>query len=216
MRKDHDLQRAVIDQLDFEPSINASHIGVAVRDGVATLSGHVSSFAERARAESVAGMVRGIKAVVDQIKVELPGHCETPDEIVARRAYDRLASNTLVPMDRVHVSVEDGVVTLRGDVDWQFQREAAVHDLKLLNCVRDIHNEIVIRPPVRAEAVEARIHEAMERLGFPGASGIAVVTEGTDVKLTGSVGSWHEKGLAESIAWSVPGVSRVDNLLVVP
>lgn len=215
MRQDHELQRAVIDQLDFEPSVNASHLGVAVREGVVTLSGHVPSFAERAKAEIAAGAVRGVKAVVDQIRVELPGHCEAPDEVIASRAYDRLASNAMVPLDRVHLIVKNGVVTLRGDVDWQFQREAAVHDLRLLNSVRDIHNEITIRPPVKAEAVAARIRAAMERLGFPCGSGIVVATSGTDIKLSGTVASWHEKGLAESIAWSVPGVSRVENMLSV-
>ena len=215
MRKDHDVQKAVLEQLDFDPAINASHIGVAVRDGVVSLSGHVPSLAERARAETAAGQVHGVRAVVGDLKVELAGHCESPDEIVAQRAYERLASNTMVPLDRVHLSVKDGAVTLRGDVDWQYQREAALTDLRHLNCVREIHDEIVIKPPVKADAVKVRIREAMARLGIPSASSIVVDTRGSDIELTGNVGSWHEKGLAESIAWSVPGVSHVHNHLTV-
>jgi osmotically-inducible protein OsmY len=154
-----------------------------------------------------------VKAVIDDIKVELAGRCDTPDELVARRAYERLASNTMVPLDRVHLSVDNGVVTLRGDVDWQYQREAALTDLRQLNCVRDIRNEIAIKPPIKADAVGVRIRDAMERLGCPSASNIVVGSRGSDIKLSGTVGSWHEKGLAESIAWSVPGVSHVDNHL---
>ena len=215
MRKDHELQKAVLEQLDFDPAINSSHIGVAVRDGVVTLGGHVPSLSDKARAEATAGMVRGVKAVVDEMAVELPGHCDTPDEIVARRAYERLASNSKVPVDRIHLSVEDGVVTVRGDVDWEYQRAAAVYDLEHLNCVRNIRNELTIKPPIEGTIISSRIHEALERLGLNGSNSIKVETQGSDVALSGEVTSWQERRLAENVAWSLPGVSHVANRISV-
>ena len=215
MRKEHDLQKAVLEQLDFEPSINASHLGVAVRDGVVTLSGHVPSLAEKAKAEAAACLVKGVKAVVDEITVELPGHCETPDEVVARRAYERLATNKNVPIDRIHLSVAEGVVTMRGDVDWQYQRAAAVADLEQLNCVRGVRNQVTIKPPVKVDIVVERIHEALARLGLNSAGAIEVKTQGSDVALSGYATSWQEKRLAENVAWSLPGVSHVENRITV-
>jgi osmotically-inducible protein OsmY len=215
MRKDHELQKAVLEQLDFDPAINSSHIGVSVRDGVVTLGGHVPSASDKARAEMGAGMVKDVKAVVDEISVELPGHCETPDELIAQRAYERLTSNNKVPADRIHLSVEDGVVTMRGDVDWEYQRAAALYDLQHLNCVRRIRNEVTIKPAVQGSLISERIHEALERLGLNSSSNIHVETRGSDVDLFGEVTSWQEKRLAENVAWSVPGVSHVANNITV-
>jgi osmotically-inducible protein OsmY len=215
MRKDHELQKAVLEQLDFDPAINSSHVGVAVRDGVVTLNGHVPSLSDKTRAETSAGMVKGVKAVVDEITVELPGHCETPDEVVARRAYERLSSNSKVPIDRVHMSVEDGIVTVRGNVDWEYQRAAALYDLQHLNCVRGIRNQLTIRPAVEGIVVSDRIHAALERLGLNSGSRIKVETNGSDVALFGAVNSWQEKRLAETVAWSLPGVSHVLNSITV-
>jgi osmotically-inducible protein OsmY len=215
MRQDHHLQTTVLEQLDFDPAVTSSQIGVAVRDGVVTLSGHVPSFKDKARAEASAGLVQGVKAVVNDIRVDLPGHCESPDEVTARRAYDRLASNVSVPVERIRIAVKDGVVTLHGDVDWQYQRAAALDDLRQLDCIREIRNEIGIRPPVQASDVGARIQAALERLGLTSADSVAVKAEGSSVTLSGTVVSWHEKDVAENIAWSVPGVSRVVNQLVV-
>jgi osmotically-inducible protein OsmY len=215
MRKDHELQKAVLEQLDFEPAINSSHIGVAVRDGVVTLGGHVPSFSDKMRAEASAGLVKGVKAVVDEIIVELPGRCDTPDEIVARRAYDRLMSNNKVPVDRIHLSVEDGVVTMRGDVDWEYQRAAAFDDLQHLDCVRGLRNQVDIKPPIEVRLISQRIHEALERLGLNSWDKIKVTTRGSDVELSGEVTSWQERRLAENVAWSLPGVSHVVNGITV-
>ena len=215
MRHDHILQRDVLAQLDFDPAINSSHIGVAVRDGIVTLSGHVPSLLEKSRAEGVAGRVHGVKAVVDEIDVELPGRCESPDELVAQRAYERLSSNLSVPVDRLHISVTDGAVTLRGDVDWQYQREAALQDLRHLDCIRSLRSEVVIKPPVEVADVGRRIHDALERLGLKPGDNIVVRISGSDVTLSGTVNSWHEKGMAEHVAWSIPGVSHVNNSISV-
>jgi osmotically-inducible protein OsmY len=215
MQKDHELQKAVLEQLDFDPSVASSHIGVAVNSGIVTLSGHVPSFSDKVHAETNAGLVKGVKAIVDNLVVELPGHCETADEIVARRAYERLSTNRHVPADRVHVSVEKGTVTLRGDVDWEFQRAAAIYDLQQLNCVRGIRNEVTIKPPVDAAQIDTRIHDALARLGLNTGGNIHVKAKGSDVSLSGFVTSWEERRLAERAAWSLPGVSHVKNEITV-
>lgn len=215
MRQDHLLQQAVIEALDFEPSVNSALIGVAVRDGIVTLSGHVPSIVEKRLAAETAGNVKDVKAVVNDIGVELPGRCQTRDEIVAERAYGRLASNISVPMERLNITVENGVVTLSGDVDWHYQRQAAEADLHVLDCVREIRNEIAIRPPVDAELVGERIRDALARVAPLDASRIEVTTDGSRVKLTGTVNTWHERGLAESAVWSVQGVTGIeDNIKV--
>ncbi|MDP1730158.1 MAG: BON domain-containing protein [Devosia sp.] len=209
MRNDHDLQKRVQEQLDCDPAINSSHIGVAVRLGVVTLSGHVPSFGEKRAGEIAAGQVKGVKAIVSQIVVELPGGCQTSDETVAEQASARLGSNKSVPADRVHLSVERGVVTLRGDVDWQYQRQAAEDDLHHLDCIRQIHNEIAIKPPVKVELVRDKVREVLARIAPLDADNISVKIDGSRVTLSGTVNSWHEKGLAQSAVWSVPGVTAV-------
>ena len=215
MSKDHELQQAILEQLDFDPAVNSSHIGVSVNGGIVTLSGHVPSFSEKVRAETNAGLVKGVKAVVDDLVVELPGHCDTADEVVARKAYERLSTNRHVPIDRVHLSVSEGVVTLRGDVDWEFQRAAAIYDLQQLNCIRGIRNEVMIKPPIDAAEIDTRIHDALTRIGLNSGGNIRVKAKGSDVSLSGFVTSWEERRLAERAAWSLPGVSHVRNEITV-
>ena len=215
MRPDHQLQMDVLENLDFDPSINCSHIGIAVRDGIVTLSGHIPSVGERRAVARTAGQVKGVKAVIDDVVVELPGACQTDDEVVAERAYARLATNRLVPISRIHLEVKDGIVTLHGDVDWHYQRLEAEADLHKLDCIRKLQNEIVVKPPVKVEVVRSKVHDALTRISQVNADNIKVKTEGTTVTLTGAVTSWHEKGLAESAVWSVPGVTSVENQIAV-
>jgi osmotically-inducible protein OsmY len=216
VREDHSLQAAVLDRLDMDPAINSSHIGVAARDGVVTLSGHVPSLFERVEAEKVAGSVRGVRAIVNLMSVELGGVSQTSDERLAQQAYSRLASNSSVPEDRLHLAVNNGVVTLHGDVDWPFQLDAALKDLQRLGAIRELHSDVVVRPPVKPERVQEKIRDAFAQLAPLDAERIFATAEGSEVTLAGEVTSWHEKGLAESVAWSVPGVSRViNNILVI-
>lgn len=215
MREDHKLQAAVQARLDLDPAINSSHIGVSVRDGIVTVTGHVPNLAERSAAELAAGQVQGVKAVINELAVELPGLGRTPDEQVAEQAYARLHSNVSVPLDRLHIAVKDGTITLHGDVDWHFQLQAAIDDLQLLGNVREIRSDVQIRPPVKAEQIHEKIREALDRIAPLDAERIKVTAEGSCVTLTGEVTSWHEKGLAESTAWCVPGVSQVTNRITV-
>lgn len=215
MREDHKLQAAVQSRLDLDPSINSSHIGVAARAGIVTISGHVVSLLERSAAERAAGQVKGVRAVVNALSVELAADSRTSDEQIAERAFARLASNVSVPLDRLHLAVNDGIVTLHGDVDWPFQLQAAIDDLELLEGVREIRSDAQIRPPVRADQVQERIKQALARIAPLDAERIEVTANGSEVTLSGEVTSWHEKGLAESMAWCVPGVSQVINRITV-
>ena len=215
MRLDHQLQKTVMEQLDFEPSINSSHIGVSARDGVVTLSGRVHSLQEKRAAERTAGLVKGVQAVVDQMIVELPGGLRTSDEVMAERAHVRLASNSSVPVDRIHISVEEGVVTLRGDVEWENQRRAVEDELVGLDSVSEIRNEIEVKPSVTIEVARDRVREAISRIAPLDVDKISVSTEGSRVTLSGEVNFWHEKNLAESAVWSIPGVTGVVNEIIV-
>lgn len=215
MREDHKLQAAVQAHLDLDPAINSSHIGVVAREGIVTISGHVPSLLERSAAERSAGQVKGTRAVINELTVELAGLAQTTDEKIAELAYSRLASNVSVPLDRLHIAVKDGTVTLHGDVDWHFQLQAAIDDLELLAPVREIRSDVQIRPPVKADQVRSKIREAIARIAPLDAERIAVSVDGSRVTLSGDVTSWHEKGIAESTAWCVPGVSQVTNKIMV-
>ena len=211
MSSDHELKNSVLHHFDLDPSIDSSHIGVTVLDRMVTLSGHVPSVGERRAARVAAGSVQGIKAVIDGLTVELPEGCRKPDELIAERAYARLESNRNVPLDRIHLTISDGTVTLSGDVDWNYQRQAAEDDLHQLECIRHIENEIVIKPPIEAEQVREKVRQAVARIAPLSAGLIDVEAEGSVVTLLGTANSWHECGLAESAGWSIPGVSKVIN-----
>lgn len=216
MTNDHKLQLAVLEQLDCDPSINASHIGVAVRDGVVVLTGHVQSFGEKHAVETAAGLVHGVKGVVEEMTVDWPGSGTTDDEAIAGRVFSRLSTNRSVPIDRIHIVVEDGVVTLTGNVDWHYQLQAVEADMLALDCIRVLQNRIKIRPPVRVGAVRKRVRDALSRISPLDAAQVVVKTQGSTVRLSGSVNSWHEKAIAETVARSVPGVSAVENQILVP
>ena len=216
MSEDHKLQLTVLEHLDCDPSINSSQIGVTVRDGIVVLGGHVMSLGEKRAAETSAGLVRGVKAVVNQIEIDWPNSPSTPDEVIAERVFARLSTNRLVPIERLHTVVEDGVVTIRGEVDWHYQREAVDSDLHSLDGVRRVQNEIAVKPPIKVGTVRKRVQEALARIAPLDAAQVIVRAKGSCVELSGSVNSWHEKGVAESVARGVPGVSQVDNHIIVP
>jgi len=211
---DQSLQQAVIDELEWEPSVNAAHIGVAVNNGVMTLTGHVGSFAEKFAAERAAGRVVGVKAVAEELEVRYP--FEKPDDSdIAKSALQALSWDTEVPKDSVSVKVEGGWVTLSGGVDWYFQSSAAEADVRKLRGVIGVTNDIKVKPTIQAPDVRARIKAALARNASIDADKINVTVDGGKVTLTGSVDTWYERGLAEDTAWSAPGVSQVDNRLVV-
>ncbi|SHG79035.1 BON domain-containing protein [Pollutimonas bauzanensis] len=213
--KDDELRQDIIDELDFEPSIDAASIGVAVDDGIVTLSGHVASYAEKVAAEHAAQRVRGVRGIAQEIEVRFPDAKKTADDQIAKRAVDILAWNTAIPDGAVLVKVQKGWVTLSGTVDWQFQRISAADAVRRLSGVAGVSNLIEVKPQLHSANVKSSIENALKRGAEFEAHGIRVQVEGGKVTLDGVVHSWHERSAAERAAWSVAGVTSVkDNLAI--
>jgi osmotically-inducible protein OsmY len=215
MGKDSQLQSAVMDELRWEPSINAADIGVAAKEGVVTLTGFVRSYPEKQSAERAAKRVAGVKAVAEEIEVHLPGIYERTDAEVAKSAVTALAWNVTVPRDSVKVMVEHGWVTLEGEVNWQYQREAAEDAVRHLSGVKGVSNLVQIKAIVDTVHLKANIEQALIRNAQFDARQINVEAVNGKVILRGQVRSWAEKEEAEHVAWSAPGVTKVENAVTV-
>lgn len=216
MTTDAQLQHDVIAELEWEPSIDHAHIGVAVRDGIVTLSGFVGSYAEKLAAERAARRVRGVHGLAEEIEVRFATDPKTSDSEIARRILDLIAWDTTLPKDAIDVKVEHGWVTLSGKVDWHYQRETARQDAAKISGIKGVSNAIEVRPRATANDIKDRIKVAYQRVAMDDAAGIDVEIEGATVKLHGKVKNWRERAVAERAAWSAPGVTRVeDNILVI-
>jgi osmotically-inducible protein OsmY len=215
MKTDIELQRDVQDELKWEPSVNAAHIGVAAKDGIVTLTGHVSSFAEKYEAERAAKRVYAVRAVVNEIEVKLPGSSQRTDEDIARAATEAIRSNVLVPADQIKITVSKGWIRLEGEVDWQYQRNAAENAVRYLPGALGVSNLITVKPNVTATEVKAKIEEALRRTAEMDARRISVGVEDGTVKLYGEVRGWAEREEAERAAWAAPGVRKVESHLSV-
>lgn len=210
---DKQLQQAVIDELDWEPSIDASQIGVTASNGVVTLSGHVPTYWEKRAADRAAERVKGVKAIAEEIEVQLRSEDRWADETIADRALQSLASDAAVPKDCITLMVEDGWVTLNGEVGWHYQKKAADHDAHNVAGVRGLTNKISIKPHVQSYAVREKIAKALARTAELDAAGVAIQTDNGTVTLTGKVPSWSERNLVEGAAWSAAGVTEVNDKL---
>jgi osmotically-inducible protein OsmY len=215
MIDDTELQQRVIDELAFEPSVNAAHIGVAVKNGIVTLTGHVTSYAEKYAAENAAKRVQGVRAVVNELEVKLPGSSERTDEDIAEAAVAALKANTLVPDDKIKLTVENGWVTLEGEVEWHYQKTAAEDAVRNITGVRGVTNLITVKPNVTPSEIKRKIEDAFKRTAELDASNIQVEVDGGKVVLRGKVRSWAEREAAEREAWSAPGVWSVENYIAV-
>ena len=217
MKTDAELQRHVMTELKWEPTIHEAEIGVAVKDGVVTLSGTVDSYGKKWAADRAARRVWGVKEVIEEIKVTLAGSYKRPDKDIAESATKVLDWNLWIPSDRVKVMVQDGRITLSGDVDWYYQKERAEDAVRHLVGVLGVINSITIKPPVKAIEVKNRIEDALKRNArlLLAAQKIQVEVSGSKVILRGNVGSWADRDEAAHAAWSAPGVWEVENKLTV-
>jgi osmotically-inducible protein OsmY len=160
---DLQLRRSILDELDYEPTVDAANIGVAVKRGIVTLTGHVPSYAEKVAAERAVRRVRGVRAIAEEIEIRVPNEKRTSDDEIAKRAADILHWDTIVPKDAIEITVQHGWVTLNGTVDWNFQRSAAETDIHRLSGVAGIHNQIKIEPRLRISDLQRRIEGALKR-----------------------------------------------------
>jgi osmotically-inducible protein OsmY len=211
MSRDSQLQQAVIAELGWEPSVDSAHIGVSTHDGVVTLNGHVGNFSQKLAAEKAASRVKGVMAVAEEIDVKLPFDIERGDEAIAAAAIERLAWDSSIPRDAVKVRVEKGWVTLSGEVDWHFQKEAAAQNIRVLHGVVGVSNQLGIKPTVNASNVSDEITHALHRSWFYDPNSIKVTARGGEIKLTGNVTTWNARNLAATTAWSAPGATSVEN-----
>ena len=210
------LQEMVLDELDFDPRIDAANIGVVANDGVVTLSGHVASFAEKHAAEEVARRVKGVHAVAQEIEVRYPSDKKTSDDEIAKRALSVIKWNTTIPQDTIQMTVQKGLVTLSGQVTWQYQRGDAEQSVRKLSGVIGVINNIEIKPVTTTADIKRRIEKALTRRAKLEASAIRVnVTDGSMVTLEGKVDCWDERQAVEQAAWSVAGVRSVDDQLTI-
>jgi len=214
MEGDLVVQRSVQDQLNWEPGVfNSSKIGVAVKDGVVTLTGTVNSHFEKWAAERAVQRVVGVKALAVDLEVQPFGSFKPTDTEIAQAIEHALYWDVSVPSDRVKVVVDNGWVTLEGNVDWQYQRVNAEDDVRKLTGVRGVSNRIVLKPSADPTEVKSLIEAALKRNALLDAQDIKVRTDGSKVILTGTVRSWIERGEAADAAWAAPGVTNVDNLI---
>ncbi|RPH60897.1 MAG: BON domain-containing protein [Acidobacteria bacterium] len=214
-RDDIELRRKVLEELDWDPSFDAAAIGVTVKDGIVTLSGFVKSYPEKRNAESAVRRVAGVRAVAEDLTVKLSDETVRTDADVAKAILVALGSNISIPADRIQVTVEDGWVTLDGEVEWQFQKNTAENAMKYVRGVRALNNRIKIKPRASTTEVKSKIQAALARRAQAEANRITVEAAGEKIVLRGTVHSWAEKEAVESAAWSAPGVSRVENDLSV-
>jgi osmotically-inducible protein OsmY len=215
MSQDTHLQLAVLAELDWDPSVAAGQIGVTANAGVITLTGQAESYATKHAAETAAGRVKGVLAVADEIEVQVPFERKREDGEIAAAVLDRLAWDVSVPRDSVKVVVDQGWVTLTGEVAWNYQRKAAEQDVQRLHGIIGVSNDISIKSGVNTVNISNDISCALHRSWFPDPDAITVTAEDGRVRLTGNVHSWHARQVAAETACGAPGAIDVENLLAV-
>jgi osmotically-inducible protein OsmY len=215
MKTDAQLKQDIIAELTWEPSVNASQIGVEVKDGTVTLAGHVDSYTEKLGAERAAQRVSGVKGLAIEMDVKLPGVSKRTDGDIARSAQNALDWTTSLPGDAVKAKAENGWLTLSGELEWDYQRQAAKDAVRYLFGVVGVSDTITLKPRASTNAVKAEIEAALKRRAQRDSQQITVEVRGADVTLSGTAHSWSERELASDSAWAAPGVRRViDNIRI--
>jgi osmotically-inducible protein OsmY len=215
MRTDKELQADVMHELQWEPSVGSAGIGVAAKDGAVTLSGHVNSYAEKVAADKAARRVYGVRAVADELAVELPSQNLHDDTDIAEAIARLLEWSVTVPRGAVTAKVSRGMVTLEGKVDWAFQLEAASKLVRDLTGVRAVVNLVKVKPKLQGKEIKAKITEALHRQAQLDARRIWLETSNGNVIVHGQVSSWNEAETARKAVAAAPGVTRVDSRLVI-
>lgn len=204
------IRRAVEDELAWEPSFDAAGVGVAVNEGIVTLSGHVASYAAKMAAEEATKRVKAVRGVIDNLEVRYAAVTDS-DEEIAKRVANLLDWDATLPKNAVKVAVKQGYVTLSGTVPWQYQRVSAELGLRRLHGVRGVSNLIKVKPQITAFDVKRRIEQALDRQADVDAAGIRVTVDGDKIKLDGKVKAWFERDAIERAAWATPGVREVED-----
>jgi osmotically-inducible protein OsmY len=210
---DLQVRQDILAELEFEPRVDAAHIGVAVQDGVATLTGHVASFVEKLAAEKAALRVRGVRAIAQEIEVRYPSDKKTADDEIAARALKVLRWSAVAPADCVVVKVQDGFVTLNGQVDWNYQRAAAEVEVRRLSGVLGVVNNITLKPQLQITDIKRKIEDSLKRSAEVEAKKISISVKEGVVGLDGNVHDWQERAAVERAVWSVAGVRQVEDRL---
>jgi len=214
MRTDSEIERDVGEELKWNPDLDSTDIAVTVKDGVVTLGGFVKSYVDKTEAEVAAKRVAGVVAVANDIAVRLPATDERPDPEIAREAVASL-NQLPISAERIKVVVKNGWVTLEGTVEWHYQRNIAEAAVGYIRGVKSVTNLIGLRPRAEPIEIKKRIEEAFRRSAEIDANHITVEANGSEVVLKGSVRSWAEREEAERGAWAAPGVTKVEDRLVV-
>lgn len=215
MKTDAQIQQDVIAELKWEPSVNAARIGVEVKNGIVTLAGHAGSYAEKYDAERAAQRVSGVQALAVEMDVELSMSSKRTDADIARLIESVLYWTTAVPQDSVKVMIESGWVTLSGEVEWEYQRQAVMGGIRYLTGVTGITDHLVIKPAGSFGTIKSDIEAVLKRRAKADAPPISVEVHGADVTLAGTVHSWAEREMVVHSARGTPGVSKVVDKLTV-
>jgi len=211
MKTDYQIQEDVMEELKWQPFLNASEIGVAVKNGIVTLSGHVDSYSKKLAAENAAKKVAGVKAVAEEIEVGISPSYNKTDAEIAEAVLNALKWHTAVQEDKIKIKVEDGYVKLEGEVEWEYQRTMAKTAIENLSGVRFVTNLITVKPQVSSSDIEKKINAAFHRSATIDSNSIDAEVHGSSVTLSGKVRSIAEKEDAEDAAWFAPGVTSVAN-----